>query len=146
MDIAVLFVAQGDFEQAERYYDKAMVLINNSYGPDHLYTANVLSSIAKLYTFQRKYTKAEELINRAVAIQEKVYGSDHHFLASSWLTKAKICQAKRDYSQAENLISKALVAVEKTGNTAAFEKLKQRVEEIRASRLVAYAPIAKADK
>ena len=146
VDIAELLVAQGDFEQAESYYHRAMVLINNSYGPDHLYTAKVLGSIAKLYTLQERYADAEKLINRAVAKQEEIYGSDHHFIAPSWLTKAKVCQAKGDYAQAERLINKALAAVKKTGNAAALAKLEQSAGEIRASRHLAYGPVAKANK
>lgn len=146
VDIAKLFVSQGDFEKAESYYQRAMALIVNSYGPNHLYTSNVLGSIAKLYILQERYAEAEELINRAVAVQEKMYGPDHHLIAVSWLTKAKICQVKGDYTQAEKLIKKALDAVGKTGNVAAFMKLGQSVEEIRAGKQAAYGPIAKADK
>ena len=146
VDIARLHVAQGDLEKAERYYQKAMLLINSSYGPDHLYTANVLASMAKLFTLQGKYAEAEELINRAVAVQEMIYGPDHHLIAPSWLTKAKICQVKGEYAQAEKLINRALVAIEKSGNAAAFAKLQQTAEEIRASRQAAYKPVAKATK
>ncbi len=144
VDIAKLHVAQGDLEKAESYYQKAMDLINNSYGPDHLYTANVLCSIAKLYILQEKYTEAEELINRAITVQEKIYGPDHHLIASSWVTKAKICQVNGDYAQADKLVNKALVAIEKSGNAAAFAKLQQDAKEIRISKQVAYAPIARA--
>ncbi len=120
-----------------------MDLINNSYGSDHLYTANVLCSIAKLYILQEKYAKAEELINRAVTVQEKIYGPDHHLIAPSWLTKAKICQVKGDYAQTEKLINKALIATAKSGNAAAFAKLQQDAKEIRISKQVAYAPTAR---
>jgi tetratricopeptide (TPR) repeat protein len=146
VDIAKLHVAKGDLEEAESYYQKAMLLINSSYGPNHLYTANVLADVAKLFILQERYAKAEGLINRAVAVQEKIYGSKHHLIAASWLTKAKICQVKGDITQAEKLINKALVAVGKTGNAAAFAKLQQDAKEIRVSKLVAYAPIAKATK
>jgi len=141
VDIAKLLVAQGDFADAESHYQQALVSINNSYGPDHLYTANVLGSIAKLYTLQERYADAEKLINRAVAVQEKVYGPDHHLIAPSWLTKAKVCQVKGDHAQAERLIKKALAAVEKSGNAAAFAKLEKRVKEIRASKQAGHRPI-----
>jgi len=146
VDIAKLHVAQGDLEEAESYYQKAMLSINSSYGPDHLYTANVLAGIAQLYTLQARYAEAEELINRAVVVQEKIYGSDHHLIAASWLIKAKICQVKGDITQAEKLINKALIAIEKSGNAAAFAKLQQDAKEIRVTKQVAYAPIARANK
>jgi len=146
VDIAKLLVAQGNLAEAETYYLSALDLINKSYGPDHLYTAGVNGDLAKLYVLQGKYDKAEPLITQTLAVQEKIYGPDHHLIAPSWLTKAKVCQVTGNYAQAESLINKALVAIEKTGNAVAFAKLEQSVEEIRASRQVAYGPIAKANK
>ena len=146
VDIAELCVAQGALEKAESYYQKTIDLINHSYGPDHLYTANVLTGIAKLYTLQQRYTEAEEHIDRALTVQEKIYGSDHHLVAPSWLLKAKICQIKGNYIQAERLVNKSLIAIENSGNAAAFAKFQHEAEEIRISKQVAYAPIAKATK
>lgn len=140
VDIAKVLTAQDNLEQAESYYQKAMLLINTSYGPNHLYTANVLADIAKLYTLQGKYSKAEELINRAIAVQEKTYGTNHHLVSGSWLTKAKICQEKGNFAQAEQLVNKSLAALEKSGNTAAVAKFKKDAKDILVSRQVAYKP------
>lgn len=144
VDIAGLLVEKRDFKEAESYYQRAMTLINSSYGPDHLYTANVLGSVARLYTLQGRYDEAEELIDRTVATQEKIYGPDNHLIAGSWLTKARVCLAKGNYVSSEKLIEKALSSVRKTGNTAIFTKLEQRVEEIRASSQTTSGPVAKA--
>jgi tetratricopeptide (TPR) repeat protein len=140
VDIAKVLVAQNNLEQAESYYQKAMLLINISYGPKHLYTANVLADIAKLYILQQRYAEAEELIDRAIAVQEKVYGSNHHLVSASWLTKAKIYQEKGDIIQAENLVNKSLAALEKSGNTAAVAKFRKDAKDILVSRQVAYKP------
>lgn len=144
VDIAGLLVAKRDFKEAESYYQRVMTLINSSYGPDHLYTANVLGSVARLYTLQGRYDEAEELIDRTVATQEKIYGPDNHLIAGSWLTKARVCQAKGNYVRSEKLIEKALSAVRKTGNLAIYAKLERRVEEIRASNQTTSGPVAKA--
>jgi tetratricopeptide (TPR) repeat protein len=144
VDIAGLLVAKRDFEEAESYYNRATTLINSSYGPEHLYTANVLGSVARLYTLQGRYDEAEELIDRTVATQEKIYGPDNHLIAPSWLTKARVCQAKGNYDHSERLIEKALSAVRKTGNTAIYTKLEQRAEEIRAGSQTTSGPVAKA--
>lgn len=144
VDIAGLLVAKRDFEEAEGYYHRAMTLINISYGPDHLYTANVLGSVARLYMLQGRYNKAEELIDRAIATQEKIYGPDHHLIAESWLTKARVCHAKGNYVHSEKLIKKALASVRKTGNMAIYTKLERRVREIRAGKQGVSGPVAKA--
>ena len=120
-----------------------MTLINISYGPDHLYTANVIGGIAKLYTLQGRYNKAEELIDRTIATQEKIYGTDHHLIAGSWLTKARVCHAKGNYVHSEKLIKKALASVRKTGNMAIFTKLEQRAKDIRAGKQGVSGPVAK---
>ncbi len=144
VDIAGLLVAKRDFNEAESYYNRAITLINSSYGPEHLYTANVLGNVARLYTLQGRYDEAEELIDRTVATQEKIYGPDNHLIAPSWLTKARVCQAKGNYVRSEKLIEKALSAVRKTGNTAIYTKLEQRAEEIRAGSQTTSGPVAKA--
>ena len=137
VDMAKVLTAQDKLAQAERYYQKAMPLINTSYGPNHLYTANVLADIAKLRTLQGKYTEAEELINRAIAVQEKTYGTNHHLVSGSWLTKAKICQEKGNFAEAERLINRSLAALEKSGNPAALAKFQKEARDIRI-RQVAY--------
>jgi tetratricopeptide (TPR) repeat protein len=137
VDMAKVLTAQDNLEQAENYYKKAMPLINTSYGPNHLYTANVLADIAKLRTLQGKYFEAENLINQAIAVQEKTYGPNHHLVSGSWLTKAKICQAKGNFAEAEQLINKSLAALEKSGNPAALAKFQKDAKDIRI-RQVAY--------
>jgi tetratricopeptide (TPR) repeat protein len=146
VDMARVLVAQGNLEQAESYYQKAMLSIDACYGPNHLYTANVLAGMAKLYTLQKRYAEAEELINRAIQVQEKIYGPDHHLIAASWLTKARICQEKGELIQAQNLVNKSLSAIEKSGNPTAFTKLQQEAKDILAGKHVVYGPVAQAVK
>jgi tetratricopeptide (TPR) repeat protein len=146
VDMARVLVAQSNLEQAESCYQKAMLSIDACYGPNHLYTANVLVGMAKLYTLQKRCTEAEELINRAIEIQEKIYGSDHHLIAASWLTKARICQEKGELIQAHNLANKSLVAIEKSGNATAYTKLQQDAKDILAGKHVVYGPVAQAVK
>ena len=140
IDMAELSAAEGDFKKAENYYLQALGLIGSSYGKDHLYTANILGGLAELYTIQGRFTEAEPLINHARAVQEVVYGSEHYLVAPAWLTTAKICRAKGNYIEAEKLLNKAVAAVEKTGNTAAFARLQQRIEQIRGQKQIAFKP------
>ena len=144
VDIAKIFVAQNNLDQAESYYRKAMTSINSSYGPEHLYTANVTVGVAKLYILQERYSEAEELINRAITVQEKAYGPDHHLVSASWLTKATICQRNGDLARAEKLVSKSLAAIDKSGNAGAFSKLQEDARNIRADIKMSYEPVAQA--
>ena len=58
---------------------RAIRFISDYYGADHLYTAKVLSDIAKLYYLQGKYEEARQLLNYAMDIQEKVFGAETPF-------------------------------------------------------------------
>lgn len=142
VDFAKLLVAEGELEQAEDYYNKALETINQIYGTDHLYTATVIGSLAELYTLQGRYELAESLIDKAQAIQERVYGPDHHLVAPAWITKAEIYRSKGDFTEAENLIKKALTVVNKTGNTEEVARLEQRIEKVR-SVTPDFGPVAK---
>jgi len=48
VDMARLLAVQGDYVKAESYFKNAIASIENNYGPDHLYTSRVLSSMATL--------------------------------------------------------------------------------------------------
>ena len=164
VDMARLLVAKGDLAQAESYFDAALSVIEDSYGPKHLYTTQVLTSVAALYVLQGRFDRAEELISRAIPIQEKIYGSNHHFLVPAWLALSRIHQAKGDLPRAKALLAKSLHAAEKQsdsgrllkvleaqvqlarkiGDTTALAKQQKRIDNIRASRHYASAPVAKA--
>jgi tetratricopeptide (TPR) repeat protein len=111
VDMARLLTAQGDYVKAEAYYKEVIKIIENSYGPDHLYTTRVLCSMAALYVHQQRYAEAKELISRLLPVQERVYGPDHHFLVPAWLVQSSICTAEGDLVNAKMLLEKSLSAV-----------------------------------
>jgi len=117
VDMARLLMAQGDLTKSESYFNEAIAIIEKSYGPNHLYTTKVLSSMATLYVLQERYAEAEELISRTLPIQEKIYGPDHHFLVPVWLVKSKVYQAKGDMVNAKKLLEKSLSTVENRANS-----------------------------
>lgn len=112
VDMARLLAARGDYVKAESYFTEAIASIENSYGPNHLYTTRVLCSMAALYVQQQRYAEAEELISRVLPIQERVYGPDHHFLVPGWLVKSSIYEAGGDLVNTKVLLEKSLDSVE----------------------------------
>jgi tetratricopeptide (TPR) repeat protein len=130
IDLANLFIAQARYDEAETYFEKALPVVSETFGPEHLYTANVLANIARLYVLQGRYSQAEMLITKAVTIQEKVYGSKNPLVAPSWLTMANVCWVKGDVTAAEKLIQRALTAVEKTGNITQMVIMQRQVAQI----------------
>jgi tetratricopeptide (TPR) repeat protein len=112
VDMARLLAAKGDYQQAETYYKSVIGSIEKSFGPEHLYTAKVYSSMALLYARQGRYDEAEELIARALPIQERVHGPDNHLLVPVWLIKSRIYEANGDMLNAKVFLEKSLSAVE----------------------------------
>ena len=122
VDMARLLAAQGDYVKAESYFTEAMVSIENSFGPNHLYTTKVLCSMAELYVLHQRYNEAEELISRVLPIQQRIYGHDHHFLVPVWLVKSSIYEAEGDLVDAKSLLEKSLNSLENiTGSGRAYE-------------------------
>jgi len=163
VDMARLLVAKGDLAQAESYFTKAIAVIEDSYGPTHLYTTRVLTSMAALRVLQGRYAQAEALICRALPVQEKVYGPNPHFLVPAWLVMSKVYKAKGDLTNAKMLLAKSLSAAEErpaagrlievldtlvqlhseTGSAKEAAKLQQRARKLRASKQFAYAATAR---
>ncbi len=143
IDLANLLLAQARYDEAETYFEKALPVVTETFGPEHLYTANLLADIAKLYAFQGKYSQAEMLITKAVAIQEKIYGQKNPLVAPSWLTMANVCWAKGDVTAAEKLIQRALTAVEKTGNITQLVIMQRQVAQIHSIKPAVAGLIAK---
>lgn len=162
VDMARLLVAKGELAQAESYFNEALLVIEGSYGPNHLYTTKVLTSMATLYVRQGRYDRADEFMSRALPIQEKMYGPNHHFLVPAWLAMSGIHQGRGDLARAEALLARSLRVAEnqtdsgrllevlqtlvklanKTGDTRQLAKLQKRIDKIQASRQYAYAPVA----
>jgi len=77
-DIARL---EGDINQAESYYWKALPLIAQSLGPEHLRMADPLTELATIYEHKAQPKVALPLLKRALAIREKAWGaSSRHLL------------------------------------------------------------------
>ena len=76
-DIARL---EGNQSQAESYYWKALPLIAQSLGPEHLRMAATLTELAALYEHKDQPKVALPLLKRALAIQEKTWGDSTRLL------------------------------------------------------------------
>ncbi len=78
----VLF-AQGLYEEALPFAEKALRLSEREFGPGHPATAIFLNNLGRVFQGQGKYAEAEPLHKRALAIWEKALGPDHPNVATS---------------------------------------------------------------
>ena len=72
--LATIARLQGNLSQAESYYWKALPLIAQSLGPEHVHMADPLSELATLYEAKSQPNVALPLLKRALAIREKTWG------------------------------------------------------------------------
>jgi tetratricopeptide (TPR) repeat protein len=116
VDMARLLTAQGDYAQAESYFKQGLASIENSYGPNHLYTTRVLCSMAALYVRQQRFAEAEELVLRVLPVQERVYGPNHRFLVPVRLVQSSIYEAQGDLVNTRKLLEKSLASIENSAD------------------------------
>ena len=81
-NLALLYNTQGQYGQAEPYYQRALAIYEKALGPDHPNIATSFNNLALLYNTQGKYALAEPLYLRALAILEKALGPEHPNVAS----------------------------------------------------------------
>jgi tetratricopeptide (TPR) repeat protein len=76
-NLAGLYWNQGQYEQAEPLYQRALATCERVLGPEHPDMAQTLGNLALLYAAQGKYEQAEPLYQRALATYERVLGPEH---------------------------------------------------------------------
>ena len=77
INIALVYKSQGKYEEAIKYYFRALEIKEKKQGKDHPSTATTLNNIAVVYDSQGKYEEALKLYFRALEIREKKQGKDH---------------------------------------------------------------------
>ncbi len=76
-NLGQLFYMQSDYVQAEPYFQRAVKIQENTFGPEHPRTAQSLHHLAKLYAAQKKYAQAKTIFQRALRIRQEKLGETH---------------------------------------------------------------------
>ena len=105
--IALGHTAQGQYQEATAFFDKALEDYDAIYGPEHSETATLLNNYAGFLNFQGRYGEAEEALMRALAIQEKRL-PDHPFLAPTLMALSKACLQQGKHLAAVEHANRAL--------------------------------------
>ena len=105
--------AQGRYQEAIPFVEKALRLSEREFGPDHLGVATALIRLALVYSAQGKYAEAEPLLKRALAIDEKARGPDHRGNATVLNRLALVYRAQGKYAEAEPLYKRVVATREK---------------------------------
>jgi tetratricopeptide (TPR) repeat protein len=86
--------------EAERYYRKAVDIIETFYGKDHPETASAYTMLARALVPQKRFKEAESMLHEALGIDERVYGKVHPRVASTLNELGKIAQQQGQLKEA----------------------------------------------
>ncbi|MEM9463258.1 MAG: tetratricopeptide repeat protein [Myxococcota bacterium] len=90
----------GKYEEAKRYYRKAVRLRQEAFGADHPDVATILDNLGVVLKSQGKYEEAKAYHQRALAIREKALGPDHPNVAYSLNNLGDALDSQGKYKEA----------------------------------------------
>lgn len=107
-NLALLYVNQGRYTEAESLCRRALLIREQQLGPEHPSIATSLNNLAELYRAQEgKDAEAEPLHRRAIAIEEQLR-ANHPNTTTSLVNLANFYHDRRQYSEALPLHQRAL--------------------------------------
>jgi tetratricopeptide (TPR) repeat protein len=106
--VGVYLAARGDYQEAQEYLEKAVVLSRNTVGDEHPGTAMTLHNLANIYRNQGKHDQAMVLHKQAYTIWRKILGEHHPDIAMSLHSQAIVYADQGEYDQAVVLYKQAL--------------------------------------
>ncbi len=111
-NLGFLWHAQGRYEQALPYYERALAITEQALGADHPHTAASLNNLASLWHAQGRYEEALPYYERALAIREQALGADHPHTAASLNNLASLWHDQGRYEEATPYYERALAITE----------------------------------
>lgn len=107
-NIALLYKAQGKYEQAITIEITALDIREKLLGTEHENTSDSLTNLAMMYYSHGKYEQAEPLLLRAVEIKEKLFGVEHPEMAALLNNLSTLYYSQGKYEQVESLSLRAI--------------------------------------
>jgi tetratricopeptide (TPR) repeat protein len=106
--LARLYKAEKQFEQAEFFFLKALVIDKNIYGEDSIHISGVLCEVGDVFFELNKNKEALEYYTQALFIVEKEYGGKHKLVADVLLKMANIYFEIDSLKKAEEFYERCL--------------------------------------
>ena len=106
-NLAVLYDAQGNYAQAEPFYQRAITIYEKALGPEHPDVAAAINNLAELYRARGQHAQAEPLYQRELAILEKALGPEHPDVAATLENYALMLRVLDRHDEAEKMEARA---------------------------------------
>jgi tetratricopeptide (TPR) repeat protein len=113
-NLASVYLAQGNYAQAEPLLTSALEVQRRVLGEDHPITLNTMATLALLYFRQRKHGQAEPLFTKALEAQRRVLGEEHPATLRTMNNLAGIYLFEGQYKKSEVLAREALKAFDRS--------------------------------
>jgi tetratricopeptide (TPR) repeat protein len=107
-NLATLLQAQGDYNAARPYFERALQIREQALGPEHPDTAHSLNSLAGLLYAQADYNAARPYLERALQINENVFGPEHPDTIPILNNLGALLRAQGEYNAARPYYERAL--------------------------------------
>ncbi len=102
------FRVRARYNEAEPFYQKALIICEKVKGLENLGVASILSSLAKLYQEQGKYAQAESFYKQALKIRKRDLRPEDSTIAINLKDLGGLYQQQGKYAQAESFYKQAL--------------------------------------
>jgi len=104
----LLLIAQGDHAEALPFFKEALVIKEESQGPEHPDVASYLGNIGLIFDVQGRYSEARPLLERTLAIRERTFRRPHPDVAMALHNLAVFLEAQGAPAEAQPLFEKGL--------------------------------------
>jgi tetratricopeptide (TPR) repeat protein len=101
--LAIVYVAQQRYDEAEGLYRRAMAIQEKVLGDDHPDVAHTLTNLSLVYSLQRRFGEAEVVLRRALEIREKAVGESDMTIAMTLSLLASACLGQGKDQEAKAL-------------------------------------------
>jgi eukaryotic-like serine/threonine-protein kinase len=108
-----VFVTQGEYEQAELHYRRALEIRETILGPYDPRVGQSANNLGFVLAHQAEYEQAERYYERALSTFEQALGPEHPYVASSLNNLGGVLARRGEYEQAERHQRRALEIREK---------------------------------
>ncbi|MCC6319977.1 MAG: serine/threonine protein kinase [Phycisphaerales bacterium] len=104
-DLGALYFETERFDESEKCYNRALPIMTELLGPDHLAVIIGRRSLANTVSFLGKNEQAESMLKEAIAAGERTVGASHPETLASVNSLATLYLRTKRYAQAEPLLA-----------------------------------------
>lgn len=120
-ELGKLYHEEGQLERAEELYSRALPLLEQSFGKDHLHVAAVVYNLGRLRHDQHRLDEADQLYQRALLVWLETYGPHHPLSLSALEDLGRLNVERGSYGDAETILKRLVEIREDVHGTGSPE-------------------------